>query len=159
MAALGWDLRRGRREEDLLTNLLVSKGDYVLTQTEGSWIRALYTDLLQRSSTPGNVASWLGSLEAGAPAGLVVSMFVNSPEYHKVLVRTWIQTLLHRAASASDQTYFGALLDQGISWVAVQQIFITSDEYWRAAAIWAPSSTRSSLIRLDMEVRLPNFFC
>jgi hypothetical protein len=134
LAALGWDLRRGRRDEDLLANLLVSRGDYVITQTEGAWIRALYQDVLQRAATGPDVASWLGSMESGAPANAVASAFVKSSEYHKLLIRTWIQKFLHRTASASDQNYFGGLLDQGVSWVSVQQAFISSDEYWRVRA-------------------------
>src|SRR5204862_238739 len=60
----------------------------------------------------------------------VANALVKSPEYHRVLVRGWMQTFLHRGAAASDLDYFGGLLDRGVAWVSVMRIFLSSDEYW-----------------------------
>ncbi len=134
LEALGWDLRKGVPEDQAIANLLVSSGDYVSTQTDGSWIRALYQDVLQRAATPSDTASWLTQMEAGLPPSAIAADFVNSSEYHRILVQTWIQKYLHRNAAASDLSYFGGLLDQGASWVAVQQILLTSGEYYAVRA-------------------------
>jgi FG-GAP-like repeat/Domain of unknown function (DUF4214) len=133
LEAMGWDLRRGRNEEQMVANLLVSGGDYVSTQSEGSWLRALYGDLLNRPARPSDTASWLQSMEAGASSSTVAAAFVNSSEYHRILISTWMQQYLHRSPTASDSAYFGGLLDQGQSWVSVQQLFITSTEYFNRA--------------------------
>src|SRR5205823_3470306 len=69
-------------------------------------------------------------MEAGAPAGTVANALVKSAEYHRVLVRGWMQTFLHRGAAPSDLDYFGGLLDRGVAWVSVMRIFLSSDEYW-----------------------------
>jgi hypothetical protein len=130
LEAMGWDLRRGRPEDAVITDMMVSKGDYVSTQREGSWVRALYADVLQRAATSGDVAYWLSTMEAGNSAGAIASGIVKSSEYHRLQVRAWIGKLLHRNASQSDLNYFGGLLDQGVGWAAVQQMFISSDEYF-----------------------------
>jgi hypothetical protein len=130
LEAMGWDLRRGRPEDAIIADMTVSKGDYVSTQKEGSWVRALYADVLQRGATSGDVAYWLGTMEAGNSAGAIASGIVKSSEYHRLQVGAWIQKLLHRNASSSDLSYFGGLLDRGASWVSVQQMFISSDEYY-----------------------------
>jgi Domain of unknown function (DUF4214)/FG-GAP-like repeat len=134
LEALGWDLRRGRPEDQLLASLLVSRGDYVSTQNEGSWLRALYQDVLQRSAQPSEVTGWLQQMEAGVLAGAVAAAFAKSSEYHRILIGTWIQKLLHRAASSSDLSYFGGLLDQGVASVTVMQTLLASDEYWSTRA-------------------------
>ena len=134
LEAAGWDLRRGRPEDQVIANLLASKGDYVSTQTEGSWLRALYQDVLQRAAQPNEVANWLQQMEAGMTENAVATLFVKSSEYHRILVGMWIQKLFQRAASPSDLSYFGGLLDQGASWVSVQQTLISSNEYWTARA-------------------------
>ena len=128
--AIGWDLRTGVPENTSIANLLVSRGDYVSTMRQGAWIRALYADLLQRASTTNDIVSWLTQMEAGLPASSVVSDFVNSSEYHRILIGAWIEKFLHRAASQSDLSYFGGLLDRGQSWTSVQQIFLSSSEYF-----------------------------
>jgi len=133
LAALGWDLRRGKSEEQALTDLLTSNGDYVTTQQEGSYLRAAYPDVLQRAITPAETVFWLQHLENGTVSlANIAAVIVHSPEYHRVLATQWYQTYLNRTPSAAERDLFAdALATQPHD--ALQRIFLQSDEYWSLA--------------------------
>src|SRR5207302_6050233 len=93
LEAIGWDLRHGRRtEEQALTLLLAGNGDYVNTQREGSWVRALYQDVLFRAPAPADTANLLSQLEAGAAPYAIAGAIVKSDEARGLLVQSWYQT-------------------------------------------------------------------
>jgi hypothetical protein len=114
LEAARWDLRRGRTEECVLTNILVANGDYLSTQQEGSWIRALYRQVLQRTATASDGAYWLQQMENGVTYGSIAEAIVHSYEYNSELVQGYYQTFLGRTASASELAPYVTQLNVGI---------------------------------------------
>lgn len=133
LAALGWDLRRGRPEEAAIINVLVSNGDYVRTQMEGSWLRAVYADILRRPGSAAEVANWLRYLEAGNSMASLATLIIKSTEYRTLLVNGWYQSLLRRAPAPLELQNGVAYLNSGGSRAALVNSLLQSDEYWRRA--------------------------
>jgi hypothetical protein len=134
LAAASYDLRRGKLEEQVLADILTSNGDYATTQTEGSWLRAAYQDMLGRAPSANEVVFWLHAFEAGTTFGAVASAIVRSGEYNGVLVDSWFQSYLHRAPSPTERANFVNALNNGTARNALQNSILGSDEYFNNRA-------------------------
>ena len=142
LEAIGWDLRQGRRtEEQALTLLLAGNGDYVNTQREGSWVRALYQDVLFRAPAPADTANLLSQLEAGAAPYAIAGAIVKSDEARGLLVQSWYQTFLGRAASSGEVANLVRQLDAGARRVDLMVSIMGSNEYFNHAAALFPGSS------------------
>ncbi len=133
LQAMAFDLRRGRTEEQVLTDMLDAQGDYVTTQVEGGWLRAAYLDVLQRPISPGETVFWLQQIEAGLGLGNIASAIAHSGEAYNVLVQGWYQRYLGRAASPSEASGRVNALLSGSTQVSVIDNIVLSDEYWAHA--------------------------
>jgi hypothetical protein len=133
LEAAGWDLRRGRTEEYVLTNILVGNGDYLSTQQEGSWIRAIYRQVLQRTAAASDGAYWLKQMENGATYGSIAEAIVRSYEYNTELIQGYYQTFLGRAPSSSEQSYWVTQLNSGMARSNVVNDIVESDEFFAKA--------------------------
>jgi hypothetical protein len=134
VAAMSWDLRRGKTEEQTLGDMMMSSGDYVSTQREGSWIRAIYQDVLARSPAATETASWLNAMRAGVPYSTVAATLLESAEYKSILVNSWFIAYLHRDPTAAEGAQFVAALNSGVPRVTLINNLIASDEYFRNRA-------------------------
>src|SRR5207302_7012767 len=130
LEAAALDLIRGAREEQIFTDVLNSNGDYVTADRQGSWIRALYQDILQRTPGPDETAYWLGRLEGGMTEGLLADTLTHSHEYNVLLVQNYYLNILHRptAPPASDIAVWVNQLDNGALRENVILGLVTSDE-------------------------------
>jgi hypothetical protein len=148
LEAMGWDLRTGHTEENVLTALLTSSGDYVSTQPQGSWIRALYQDVLARSAGPAEVTLWLKNMEQGMSMGTIATIVVNSSEANAQLVSTpqfppgaarvgniqgYYQHFLNRNPSSGEAGVWVNALNSGASRTSIIMGFLTSGEYYNLA--------------------------
>jgi hypothetical protein len=148
LEAMGMDLRSGHTEVQILTRMLTANGDYVTTQPLGSWIRALYQDVLGRTAGPGEVASWLTSMEGGASMASVANAFISSPEANGQLVSTpqyppgpvrvgalqgYYQHFLGRTPGAAEAATWVNALSSGASRNSVIAAFLRTDEYFNLA--------------------------
>lgn len=148
LEALGMDLRSGHTEVQVLTQMLTANGDYVSTQPQGSWIRALYQDVLGRSAGPSEVAYWLTLMEGGASMAAVANAFVSSPEANTQLISTpqypagpvrigtiqgYYQRFLGRTPTAAEAAIWVNALDSGAARNSVIAAFLGSNEYYNLA--------------------------
>ena len=145
LEAMAMDLRSGHTEQQVLTQLLTANGDYVSMQPQGSWVRALYQDVLGRAGGPSEVASWLTVLANGTSMTAVAYSFVSSPEANAQLVSTpqypagsarigdiqgYYEHFLGRTPSAAEAAIWENALDSGESRTSVILAFLGSDEYY-----------------------------
>jgi uncharacterized protein YkwD len=100
----GWvaGLMQGAREEDVLTGLLGSDEFFNRANTVNAsgkasenYIQSLYTVLLHRSASAGEMAGWLAALPGSGRANVVMG-FLQSAEYRGDVVGTYYTGLLHR---------------------------------------------------------------
>jgi len=120
------DLRRGKTEEQCLTDMLNSLGDYLSTQQEGSWIRAIYPNLLQRAITPGETIGWLQALQHGVTYNSIAKAILESNEYLGLLVSGWFQRYLLRSPSPGEVNAFVGALQSGVPRVTLIAGIISS---------------------------------
>lgn len=128
--AASWDLRRGRQEEVVLQSLIAANGDYIAAHGEGSWIRALYQDLLQRSGSPAEITQFLSALERGVSMRNVAATFLHSVEYRRLYVRAWYTQLLGRSPNAGELQSYVRGMGNGASRAQVLTTIIASNEYF-----------------------------
>jgi hypothetical protein len=133
LEAAGWDLRRGKTEEQTLADVLTSNGNYVSTQTEASWLQAAYHDMLQRDISVGETASWLSQMEAGLPLSTIASVITHSGEYNAVLVNTWYRNYLGRTPGPAEVANVVNYLNAGGSRSGFLLTIFGSDEYFARA--------------------------
>jgi len=150
---MGWDLRRGKTEEQALADLLTSNGNYVMTEQEGAWLQSAYHDMLQRNISSGETASWLTQMEAGLPLGTIAGIITHSGEYDAILAKTWYQTYLGRTPGAVETANVVNYLLAGGSRTGFILTVAESDEYWNLAG--ANSSGYINKVFFDLLGRLP----
>lgn len=133
LRAAGWDLRRGITEERVLTRILESSGNYIITQQEDRVVRTLYQDLLGREAAPAEVIVWLGALEGGVNIGGVAQTIASSYEYRDRLVAGYYQDYLGRSSTAEERAYWVNALGAGMLRSTLISGFLSSDEYYARA--------------------------
>ncbi len=133
LAAMSWDIRRGKPEEQVLTDMLTGAGDYLTTHSEGSWLRTVYQDVLRRAPSTTEVVNWLAYLEGGGNLTGIASALVRSGEYHHVLVDDWFRRYLGRASSAGERAGLVDALNRGTRRVELIASLMHSEEYFNRA--------------------------
>src|SRR5262249_5867177 len=126
-------LRRGKIEEQVLADILVSNGDYIAKHQEGSWIRAAYQDMLRRTPSAGETAAWIASIEKGLTIPQLADFLSRSSEYNLVLVYSWYHSYLGRAPGPGEAAGWANQLNSGVSRVSIVNALVQSDEYWARA--------------------------
>jgi hypothetical protein len=133
-AGIMMDLRRGKTEEQCLTDMVNSLGDYLSTQQEGCWIRAVYSNLLQRAISPGETVGWLQAMQNGFTYSNISKAILESGEYLGLLVRGWFQRYLLRNPGPGEISPFVSALQSGVPRVSLIAAIISSPEYWSTQA-------------------------
>jgi hypothetical protein len=103
--------------------------------TPGSFVTAIYGDLLGRAPDPGGLASWVGLLNAGASRGAVVGGILYSNEYETKFVEGEYAHLLDRAADPGGLAGWVSALAGGASYEQVIAGIIGSPEYYALSQI------------------------
>jgi hypothetical protein len=133
LAAITLDLHRGKVEEQVLTDVITSQGDYVSTQQEGTFLRAAYQDVLQRGISPGEVAFWENQIAAGVPLGAIAGAITHSNERNTIIVNGYFQTFLGRQPAPGEAAPFVNFLNSGGPRNNLMLIFLQSQEYFNDA--------------------------
>ncbi len=140
LRAAGWDLRRGVSEETVLKRLFTQglaggTADYLATQQEGSWLRALYQDALGRPLSSAEAVNWLAQLEGGQTYATVGNAIVRSPERHTQIVQGYYLRYLRRAVapSAAEVAPLANRLNGGERRESVIASILASQEYYNLA--------------------------
>ncbi len=102
--AAAFDLRRGVTEETVLRRLMTqgmenTTSDYLTTTTDGTWLRAIYKDVLKRPLSASDAIYWLQQRETGMSLETIATIVLNSTERNNMLVTGWYRTYLHRAGN------------------------------------------------------------
>ncbi|WZP00035.1 DUF4214 domain-containing protein [Isosphaeraceae bacterium EP7] len=134
LASAGRDLRAGVSTEVVTARLLASAGNYANTTQDGSTIRFLYRDVLQREPSGQEVANWLNQVEAGLSVATLTRAFVTSSEYRDIVVASYYQTYLGRGSTQAERASLVALIGQpGRTRNDALAALMASDEYYRNA--------------------------
>jgi outer membrane protein assembly factor BamB len=128
------DLYRGRTEEQCITDMVNGLGDYLASQREGSWLRAIYMQLLQRPIGPVETVSWLADFINGVSFNTIVTTILESPEYQSNLVNSWFTRYLHRPASPTELNATVVALEQGTSRSSIIAAIFSGDEFFTTQA-------------------------
>ena len=149
LAAMSWDIRRGKPEEQVLRDMLTGNGDYLTLHNEGTWIRALYQDLLLRQPGVGEMTSLITALEVGQTNyNAIASNVVRSNEYNHVLVDSWFRKYLRRASSEGERAGLVNALNGGARRVDLIAGLLQGEEYFNLANRDIPTFIRQTLTDL-----------
>src|SRR5262249_50743545 len=131
--AAAWDLRRGKRFQDVFRDILNTNGDYVLVNQEGMYVRQLYKDLLNRDASGLEVASRLRAIEKGTSLSLTAGIVVRSTEYRDLIVQGYYELFLGRSSTLEERVGWVANMTAGMTREAVIKGFLQSAEFMNRA--------------------------
>jgi hypothetical protein len=118
-------------EERATALLLASRGDFTATERNGSYLRALYQDVLGRSISAGELINWMTVIEdQRAPLSVVASAVIRSGEANDRLVASWFATYLRRASTAGERAGYVSQLNTGTRRQDVLAQILGSTEYY-----------------------------
>src|SRR4051812_6314058 len=94
--------------------LLESLEDRV-TPTNAQYVTSLYANLLNRTASQSEISGWVNLLDTGTLPTAVASAFVQSTEYLDLTTRNDYLSLLNRAPSPEDLTYWRTQQQSGLT--------------------------------------------
>jgi len=133
LAQLAWDLTRGVTEEQAITAIMVTQGDYVSVSESGSFIRAIYNDELNRAPTPAETASWIAQMQAGMTFNQVAYTISHSEEHDVIIATLWFERLWDVTPTAAQVNSVASSLAAGQSQANWLFFFVESNQYWARA--------------------------
>jgi sugar lactone lactonase YvrE len=95
----------------------------------GSFVNALYEDVLNRAPDPNGFAFWVAQLQAGISRAQLATAFWQSAEHRGIEVDQYYQTLLGRNADAAGRQNWVQQLLAGTDESQVIVAFLTSPEF------------------------------
>jgi hypothetical protein len=147
-AAMFNDLQANVPEERVLADMLTANGDYVATQASGSWLRALYQDVLNRPITPAETAGDLNQMAGGVTEAQIAQNVITSNEARTVVINGWFNKYLGRGPTATELQNDLASLSAGNTYASIQIGIISSDEFYARAG--GTNASYISAIYLDL---------
>ena len=143
-------------EEQVLTSILVGNGDYVATDRIGSWLRAIYNDVLGRPISTPELVNWeTGVEDQGFTFTTIAYGVVRSHEANDRLVAQYYAQYLRRASTAAERSGLVGLLDNGGRREVVLAQILGSNEYYVNFGRSDPN-TYISQVFLDLTQTLPS---
>ena len=94
-------------------------------------IEQFFEDLLNRDVDDGALSFFVGELKGGMPASAVVAQIEASAAYLANQVQTFFQQFLHRSAEAGAVDYFSHLMSTGATREHLENIIVSSPEYFQ----------------------------
>ncbi|MEX0713607.1 MAG: Ig-like domain-containing protein [Pirellulales bacterium] len=134
-------IQSGVAEDEIVIGIAASDEYFNLHgSTNQTFVAGLYNDLLGRAPDASGLLFWESQMSAGASRGQVAASFVNSDEFHGLLVddpsdrfgafEGWYQDYLNRNADAGGRAFWVSVLRAGARWQQVQAALLASDEYF-----------------------------
>ncbi|MEX2560843.1 MAG: DUF4214 domain-containing protein, partial [Pirellulales bacterium] len=134
-------IQSGVAEDEIVIGIAASDEYFNLHgSTNQTFVAGLYNDLLGRAPDAAGLLFWESQMSAGASRGQVAASFVNSDEFHGLLVddpndrfgafEGWYQDYLNRNADAGGRAFWVSVLRAGARWQQVQAALLASDEYF-----------------------------
>jgi FtsP/CotA-like multicopper oxidase with cupredoxin domain len=94
------------------------------------WVAKLYTDVLGRFGSPGEIAAWVGYLNSGASRTQVATMFLLSTEHLSTVVTGYYSAFLHRMPDPAGLAGWVRAMQQGVRHEVIIGAIVASDEYF-----------------------------
>jgi hypothetical protein len=94
------------------------------------YVGNLYTELLHRGGSSGEIAAWVGVLNGGASGEQVARAIANSTEFRSRIVSDDYLRLLGRAPDAAGLNAWVAQLAAGLTPDQIEAALVSSDEYF-----------------------------
>ena len=126
-------LRGGTTLEGLAYLMLTSAGFNGLHPDDGSFLQALYQDILGRSASAGEIAAWESAIVKGLSRASVVSDFIHSPASAKRAVDGFALAFWGRPIDAATEQFTVAYLVNGGTLVEVASAFAASAPFVQRA--------------------------
>ena len=127
-------MQQGTTEEQVADLMLNSTEFNALHADNGSFVQALYNDLLGRTASDSEVAGWDAYLAGGASRDSMVYLFLHSAGAAQRAVDGLYAITLGRPADPAGEAFYMAGLESGASTLAdVALAFLTSTEYIQRA--------------------------
>jgi hypothetical protein len=142
------DLQANVPEERVLAAMLTGNGDYLTTQASGSWLRALYQDVLNRPITPAEAVNDLNQMAAGTTQAQIAQNVITSNEARTVVINGWFNKYLGRAPTSTELQNDLTALSAGSTYASVQVGIISSNEFYARAG--GTMSTYIQAVYLDL---------
>jgi hypothetical protein len=125
------DFLSGADEATVVQAFLTSPEYLSLNATNDAFVQSLYANLLGRPAQAGEDAYWVNQLNGNTSQATVIQAFLASDEFETLAVDAFYSAYLHRAASASDLTYWlgqprttaGSLESMGLGFLASGEFF------------------------------------
>jgi len=136
-AAAAWTaaLKAGAPPEQLVAGVLGSNEYYGQhSNTDATWLGALFRELLGRDPTPAERAAQLAALSSGARREDIAYGLSLTDEYRRHFLDLVYQQYLGRAPTADEQRWLLDAMTAGQSSAAVRAALLGSDEYLRRHA-------------------------
>jgi hypothetical protein len=126
-------LENGASERAVQFGFLTSQEYLAQHSTPGTFLSALYEDVLGRAASVAEIASWQNQA-LPAKAGLIVSDFLYSAEASTHLIDQQYSKLLERSVDPVGEAYWLAAVQSGASPTALAEAILSSGEYFTLAA-------------------------
>jgi hypothetical protein len=135
-------LLAGASEEQVLGYILGSPEFFARAQTligsgapqerfvQALYMQALYTVLLDRTASAGEVAAFVADLSGGATRAQVALGILQSQEFRTDVVLLYYRTLLHRTAGATSATEINTYVFSGLDLFQIRVLFESSAEFF-----------------------------
>ncbi len=94
------------------------------------WLKALYSDLLQRNADQGGIDYWTGRLGSDMSTHDVATAFATSDEWLGVVIDGLYEDILGRGPDAGGRAFWISQLQAGVPAPQVVSSFFASDEYF-----------------------------
>jgi uncharacterized protein GlcG (DUF336 family) len=124
------------------------------SSTNGGFLDALYQDILQRGADPGGFAFFSNLLAQGVGRPLVADAILGSPEADSGQVRSLVNQLYHRSATADEVTRIGLALQLGLDRDQLVGGLVSAAEYAAGGAVDAAASGQDPLTQADVQSML-----
>ncbi len=129
------------------SDLSLLVGTVTLTSRDYQFIDSLYSDLLGRMASSGEISVWVAAMSGGASRQVIANAFLASDEYRAGQINNLYQTHLNRPVDAGGLSAWLAAMNAGLSTTGILERLLASDEYLRGAG-----SETSFVSKLYIEV-------
>jgi hypothetical protein len=131
-------MRNGTANTGIVQSLLTSP-EFITRagNTPAGYVAALYSNLLDRTASTGEISYWVDTLNAGGTDATIESAIAGSPEARKVIVTTAFETFLGRNPDTTGLTYWTSQLAAGATQPSLIAGLVNSTEYLTAHSLIA----------------------
>jgi hypothetical protein len=126
------ELLQGASEASVLGQIF-SSGEFSGSMTDQNYIQTLYTDLLGRGASDGEVSQWMGVIQAAGRAGVATGI-LGSLEFRVDAVNTYFVDLLGRPA---DDAGLASYVNSNLTLPQLRATFDASPEAFNASQLQA----------------------